>query len=443
MNFQPRDYQRQIIDHIKTHDHAFVLAQMGAGKSASCLQALKELPAPRPKRVLIIAPLRVAKSTWPAEIAKWDNFANFKYAVAIGSAKVRTAAILSGAPIVIINVENVPWLVENFAKQWKFDTVIIDESSAFKNSNTKRFKALRKMRQHPRINRWILMTATPTPNSMLEAWSQMYLLDEGKRLGRTFHSFKQRFFNSDYMGYKWEPKQGADVTIRNKIAELSVVVENYSGLPDRVDLNEYVQLTAKDYADYQALEKESLLGQDITAVNAAVLAGKLLQFASGAVYDDYGEHQCIHDEKIEALESLVEQAEGENILIAYNYKHELSRIKESFPDAVNVKDPDAIERWNRGEIKILLAHPASASHGLNLQDGGRRIIWFSPNWSNERTMQMNARLHRQGQTDHVFVHTIITQGTIDEEVVEVLAGKKSLQDALLNAVKRHSKGGSK
>jgi len=436
--FTPRDYQQMIIDHIAKHQSSFILAQMGSGKSAATLQSFKTI---KPKRVLIIAPIRVAKNTWPAEIKKWTNFAKYTYAVAVGTPKQRTLAFTSSASIVIINVENVVWMIDNCAKELEtFDTVVIDESSGFKNPSTKRFKAVKKLRSSGLIKRWILLTATPTPNSMLEAWPQMYILDQGERLGRSMTAYKQRYFQSDYMGYKWEPREGAEQIIRSKIAQLAVVVENYSGLPDRVDLTEEVVLPERIMRQYRDLEKDAIqkLGDDmITAANAAVLIGKLAQIAGGACYDENSKVHHYHDEKIDALASLIEQAEGENVLVAYNYQHELDRIMAVYPDAVNVKEADAIDRWNRGEIKILLAHPASAAHGLNLQDGGRRIIWFSPTWSNELKMQFDARLHRQGQKDNVYIHTIVARDTVDERIIAAVRDKKSAQDILLETVKKY------
>lgn len=441
MNFTPRDYQQTIIDHIVGHESAFVLAQMGSGKTAATLEAFKHI---RAKRVLIIAPLRVAQHTWPNEIQKWHNFEHYTYRVAVGSPKKRSEAVLSKASIVIINQENVSWLVDTHLKDLNFDTVIIDESSSFKNSSSKRFKSLKKLRAKDTVKRWVLLTATPTPNSVMEAWSQMYLLDKGKRLGTSFHAFKNRYFVSDYMGYTWTPRPNTERFIRDKIAELAVVVERYDGLPDRVDLTETVSLSKSVMAEYKELAKEFILDlgdTEITAANAAVLVGKLQQLAGGAIYRDDGAYEVYHDTKITALQSLVDQAEGENILVAYNYRHEYERIMEAYPHAVSVKDKDAIDRWNRGEIKMLLAHPASAAHGLNLQDGGRRIIWYSPTWSNELKLQFDARLHRQGQKDHVYIHTIVAEGTVDDDVIVAVQGKKSAQDVLLDAVKKYRNNG--
>lgn len=437
-HFTPRPYQKQIIDHISNHPVAFCLCAMGSGKTAATLESFKKI---RPRRVLIIAPIRVAKHTWPAEIAKWSNFTKYTHAVAVGTPKQRMSAFTSTSSIVIINVENVPWMIDNCAKQLgDFDCVVIDESSAFKNPSTKRFKAIKKLVTANMIKHWILLTATPTPNTLLEAWPQMFILDQGQRLGKSMTAYKQRYFESDYMGYNWTPREGAEDIIRSKISELAVVVESYDGLPERVDLREEVQLPANVMGAYRQLEKDAIqkIGDDmITAVNAAVLIGKLQQIAGGAVYDEEGKYHIYHDAKLEALQSLVEQAEGENLLIAYNYQHELERILSVYPDAVNVKDKGAIDRWNKGEIKMLLAHPKSMAHGINAQDGGRRIIWFSPTWSNELKMQFDARLHRQGQKDRVYVHTIVATDTVDERIIAAVRDKKSAQEIVLATVKKY------
>jgi len=437
MNFTPRDYQGRIIDHIKTRNESFILAQLGSGKTAATLESFKAV---KPKRVLIIAPLRVARNTWPDEIKKWDNFSKYTYAVAVGTPKQRTSAVMGNASIVIINQENVVWLIDNFWDKLNFDMVVIDESSAYKNSSSKRFKALKKLKDKGKVRRWVLLTATPTPNNLMEAWSQMYLLDKGERLGKAFHNFKNRYFVSDYMGFKWEPRPNSEVFIRQKIAELAIVVENYDGLPDRVDLIETVELPKRARDTYEQLVKDQLVElehTDITAINAAVLVGKLQQMASGAIYTDDKDYEIYHDAKLDALADLLDQAEGENVLLAYNYRHEFDRIKAKYPHAVSIKDKNAIERWNKGQIKLLVAHPASAAHGLNLQDGGRRIIWYSPTWSNELKLQFDARLHRQGQKDHVFIHTICADSTIDDEIVQAVSSKRTAQDVLLASVRKY------
>jgi len=434
MEFKPHKYQQDIIDKIRSGD-TFVIAQMGGGKTAATLEALSKLKAGL--QALIIAPLRVASHTWPDEINKWDNFKSMPYALAVGPLSKRTMAIDKKQMITIINRENIPWLVKHHGKNWPYDVVVIDESSSFKSASSQRFKALKKVRKY--IKRVVLLTGTPAPNSLLELWSQVFLLDEGTRLGKSFHAFKQRYFESDYMGYKWTPRAGAERRIYDAIRDLCVVVESYDGLPDRLDLVENVKLSHRVQSEYDLFEREQLMslnGQDVSAVNAAVLSGKLAQFASGAVYDDDKNWHVIHNEKLDALESLLEQAEGENVLVAYNYRHEYERIKAKFPHAVDIKEPGAIDQWNRGAIKLLLAHPASAGHGLNLWSGGHRIIWFSPTWSNELKLQFDARLYRQGQTNTVFIHTLAASGTLDYDIIDAVQNKKTVQQMLIEKVKK-------
>lgn len=437
MQFTPRDYQSDIINHIVTHKSAFVLAQMGAGKTVATLEAIHQI---KPKRVLLIAPLRVAQYTWPSEIAKWDNFSHYRYTVAVGTPKARKAAIEARAPLTIINTENLLWFLTEYGKSGfdDFDMVIIDESSMFKSQSSKRFKELKKWRRKAKVSRWVLLTATPTPNSLLEIWPQTFLLDGGERLGTAFGAFRLRYFDSDFMGYKWTPKAHADDMIHRKVSDISIVVERYDGLPERVDIIEPVTMPKQAMELYQALVKDLLIemsDKDITAVNAAVLAGKLQQMASGAIYAEDGSYEVVHNEKIKALRSLMDEVGHENVIVTYNYQHELERILAEFPEAVHVKEKDSINRWNKGEIKMLISHPASMAHGINAQEGGRRIIWFSPTWSNELDAQFNARLHRQGQKDTVFVHKLVTQETIDYNVLDIVRSKRSVQDALLAAVK--------
>ena len=426
MNFTPRDYQVEMSDKIKAGESVFVIAKAGSGKTAATLYGLTG-------KTLIVAPLRVALHTWPAEIEKWGF--GYSYAVAIGTPAQRNKAIASDPDVLIINIDNLVWLLDNY--EVKIDTLVIDESSMLKSPSTKRFKKLRNWRKtnHCQI---VLLTATPTPNSLLEAWPQMFMLDYGDRLGKTFTAYRDRYFVSDYMGYKWEPRPKADEKIHGLISEVAVVVESYSGLPDLVEVYEEVTMPAKVRKLYDQMKKEMLIetdGSDISAVNAAVMVNKLAQFASGAIYHEDGSYSLQHDEKIDALEDLILRAGDESLLVAYNYKHELERIKARFPHAVSIKEKGAIDRWNRGEIKLLLAHPKSAGHGLNLQAGGRRIVWFTPTWSNELKIQFDARLFRQGQTGTVFIHTIYCEDSVDWEIIEAVGTKKSIQDLLINSIK--------
>ena len=431
--FIPRDYQSRIIDKIHAGD-AWIIALMGAGKTASTLEAIKNLPG----QTLVIAPLRVASHTWPAEIDKWANFANLDYAVATGPLAKRQLAVRAHKSVTIINRENIPWLLDYIGKKdWPYSTIVVDESSSFKNPQSKRFKALKKVVTITK--KVVLLTGTPAPNSLLELWSQMFLIDQGQALGKTYSDYRNRFFTVDYMGYNFELRDGAQAKIEKLIAPRCLVVESYIGLPARADLIESVALSKTVMKRYSDFENDCLETVDnvtsLTAVNAAVLAGKLLQIAGGAVYGEDREVQFVHDTKILALESIVEQCEGENILVAYNYKHEAERIKERFPNAESIKAPGAIDRWNRGEIKMMLAHPASAGHGLNLQAGGNRIVWFSPTWSNELKLQFDARLQRLGQSQPVFIHTIIAEGTIDEDVLAALETKQTIQQIIINKLR--------
>lgn len=433
MQFIPHDYQRDIIKAIRAHN-SFVICAMGGGKTAATLEAVR----PAKSRILIIAPLRVANHTWPAEIQKWDNFKDMDYAVCTGVLKKRTAALDANAKVTIINRENVVWLVEYYGGKWPFGCVIVDESSSFKNQSSKRFKSLRKVRKL--VKRMVLLTGTPAPNTPMELWPQTFLLDGGERLDTAFTRFRSKYFQTtDYYGYKWEPKENAEKKITDAIADISIVIEKYDGLPERMDIEAPVTLPPKAQVACAAMNKDKLMeldGETVTAANAAVVVGKMAQIAGGAVYDNEGAVINIHAAKLDALEELLEEAQGENVLVAYNYKHELARIQERFPAAVSIKDEGAIDAWNRGEIKILLAHPASAGHGLNLWEGGNRVIWFSPTWSNELKQQFDARLWRQGQQETVFIHTIVAQGSVDHDIIDVVKGKKSLQDIVIERIKR-------
>lgn len=436
--FTPLKHQQRIIDCIDNNNSVFVIAAMGAGKTASTAQGIiNKLNSFEVSRVLIIAPLRVAKHQWPSEFKKWENFMDFVPALAVGPASKRVAALDSNAEITVINRENIPWLVDYFGKKWPFDMIVIDESSSFKRQTTSRFKALKKIRKLTK--HWILLTGTPSPNSLLELWPQVFLLDGGDRLGKTFSGFRDKYFTSDFMGYSWELRQGADDAIHEKIKDLCVIVESYAGLPDRVDMTHKVELPPVAKSTYNAMKKDFLIELNDTAIdaaNAAVLAGKLQQIASGNVYNELREVEKIHSAKINALSELVDETAGDNLFIAYNYKHERQAIIDKFPQAVDIKEPSALDRWNRGEIKMLLAHPASSGHGLNLQDGGHRVVWYSPTWSNELKLQLDARLHRHGQKHTTFVHTIIAADTIDEDIIDAVANKKTVQDLLIRALKK-------
>ena len=435
------EYQKKGVDFIKAKKRTLLLLDMGLGKTATTLTAIVDLlDSFSVYKVLVVAPLRVAKSVWPNEPNQWEHLRHLTVSVVTGNERQRMAALQKDADIYAINRENLVWLVQLLGKKWPFDCVVIDESSSFKNPSSKRFKALKRVATD--VEYMTLLTATPSPNSLLELWSQCYLVDFGMALGRTFTGYKQRFFEQDYMGYNWTLRQGSDKTIHDLIKpfSLSMSADDYLELPERIELVESVDLPAKTMRDYLEFEKELLLelddGEEIEAVNAAALAGKLLQWCNGAVYtDEHRNWSEVHKQKLDALDELVE-CNDEPMLVAYNFKSDLERIKARFPSAVVLdKDSETIERWNRGEIKMLLAHPASAGHGLNLQKGGSLVVWFGLSWSLELYQQFNGRLYRQGQTKPVRIVHIIAKGCIDERVMAVLDSKDRTQRALLSALK--------
>lgn len=436
------EYQRRAVDFIGERKRCALWLDMGLGKSVITLTAVSDLiDGFAVSRVLVIAPLRVANSVWRQEAALWAHLSHLKVSVCTGSERARLGALQSEADIYVINRENVPWLVTQYGKQWPFDCVVIDEASSFKNAGSQRFKALR--RTLPDTRYMILLTGTPSPNGLLDLWSQMYLIDFGETLGRTITAYKQRFFEQDYMGYKFKPREGSAEKIQRllKLQVLSMSAADYLQLPDRITLVERVDLPPQVMSAYRDFERTLLAelpdGEEVEAMSAAVLANKLLQYSNGAMYtDDRGNWSEIHDAKIEALADLIEQNPNENMLVAYNYRTDLERLRKRFPQARLLdKDPDTVRAWNDGQIPLLLAHPASAGHGLNLQRGGSLIVWFGLNWSLELYQQFNARLHRQGQEKPVRVVHLIANGCIDERVMGVLAGKDAVQSALLRALK--------
>lgn len=435
------DYQLRAIDFIKEKKRCALLLDMGLGKSVSTLTAVNDLiDGFAVSKVLVVSPLRVANSVWPTEPARWQHLSHLKVSIVTGNERNRIAALHAPADLYSINRENIPWLVKHYGKKWPFDCVIIDESSSFKSASSQRFKAMRKIL--PETEYMVLLTGTPSPNGLLDLWAQMYLIDFGNALGRTMTAYKQRFFESDYMGYKFLPRDGSDARIHELISPfcLSMSAADYLELPERIDLVEYVDLPPKILKAYFDFEKSLLAeldsGEEIEAISAAVLANKLLQWSNGFIYtDEHKNWSELHTVKLDALADIVDQNESENILVAYNYKTDLERLKVRFPDAVQLdKDPETVLRWNRGDIKMLLAHPASAGHGLNLQQGGSLCVWFGLNWSLELYQQFNARLHRQGQTKPVRIVHIVARGCIDERVLLVLSDKDAVQSKLLSAL---------
>ena len=435
-------YQLHAIEFIKREKRCLLAISMGLGKTISTLTAVNDLiDSFTIHKTLIIAPLRVANSVWTQEAALWEHTKHLKVSICTGTERQRLTALMQDADIFVINRENVEWLIK-IQKKWRFDCVVVDESDSFKNASSKRFKALRKVL--PETSHMILLSGTPSPNGLLDIWAQMYLIDFGERLGRTMTSYKDRFFEKDYMGYNFTLREGSADRIHNLLRDkvLSMRSEDYLELPDRIDLIETVELPARTLSDYKDFESTLLAtlpdGEKIEALNAAVLAGKLLQYANGAMYtDEHHNWSELHDVKLDALAEIIENNSGENILVAYNFKHDLARLQQRFPSGIVLdKDPGTITRWQQGKIKLLFAHPQSAGHGINLQDGGCLAVWFGLTWSLGHYQQFNARLHRQGQQRPVRIIHIIASNTIDERVVSVLTLKGAIQNNLLNALKR-------
>ncbi len=436
------DYQNNSINFFKKQKRCALFLDMGLGKTVTTLTAVTDLiDSFAVDKVLIIAPLRVANSVWKQECENWQHLQALQVSICTGSERNRLAALQTSADVYTINRENIKWLVDFYGKKWPFDCVIIDESSSFKNASSQRFKALKKVA--PLTNYMLLLTGTPSPNGLLDLWPQLHLIDFGERLGRTMTTYKQRFFESDYMGYNFTPRQGSQAKIEKLISDkcLSMTADDYLELPARIDIVEKLQLPKKVLAQYQEFKKEMFIGfensEAVEALSAAVLANKLLQFANGCLYtDELKNYKELHRVKLDALADLIEANQGENILIAYNYKSDLERLIKRFPDAkVLDKNQTTIDDWNAGKIPVLLAHPASAGHGLNIQKGGSLIVWFGLNWSLELYQQFNARLHRQGQEKPVRIVHLVCEDTIDERVLQVINDKDATQNGLIQALK--------
>lgn len=414
------------------------------------LTAIKELKYYRFQvyKVLVIAPKKVAEATWSKESAKWDHLQCLRVSTVLGSRTKRERALACPADVYVINRENVEWLVDYYRNAWPFDMVVVDESSSFKDQSTKRWKALKRVR--PKIKRIVLLTGTPAPNNLIDLWAQIYLLDEGARLGRTIGGFRERYFLPDKRSadrvFTYKPKMGTEQVVQDLIGDIciSMSAEDYLTLPECVSVNVPVMLDAKAQKAYDTMEREMLLEVDedtITADTAAVLTNKLLQLAGGAVYNADHQAQVIHSCKIEAFLELVESLAGKSALVFYAFQHEKDRILEALRKKhkhlrvrvfSGAQDEDD---WNAGKIDILLAHPASTAYGLNLQQGGNHVIWFTPTWSLELYQQANKRLHRQGQTERVIIHHLLVDGSIDYDVISALGNKADTQDALLDSIK--------
>ena len=442
---QLHSYQLKAVKHIIDKKKSCLWLDMGLGKTVSTLTAIDYLMFDEFSihKVLIIAPLRVANTVWHKEAEKWEHLHRFRFSICTGSEQERLAALQRSADIYIINRENIPWLVEKMGKKWNFDMVVIDESSSFKSPSSKRFKALKKVL--PFTDRIVELTGTPAPNGYMDLYAQIFLLDSGQRLGRTLTLFRDRYFDRDYMGYNYTLRNGAVERIQNAIQDLilSMSAEDYLEMPEFIPTVINQPLDGRLLKDYKAFEKQMIMDVNketqVTAMSAATLSNKLLQFCSGAVYNDNGQVQIIHDHKIEMLRELIEENPNDNILVAYNYKHELERIMGAFPNAVVLdKQGSQVDDWNAGKIKILVAHPASAGHGLNIQHGGSVICWFGFNWSLELYQQFNARLYRQGQKNHVRAFHL-SVGQIEERLMNALVCKGVTQKQLLAALKPQTK----
>lgn len=448
MRFIPHAYQQYAIQHIETHKEAALFLDMGLGKTVIALSAIWDLAFDffEVSKVLVVAPLRVARDTWPAEIEKWEHLKYMTYSVVVGTEEERRQALLKKALVYIINRENVDWLVSKSGVPFRFDMVVIDELSSFKSHTSKRFKSLLKVR--PQVKRIVGLTGTPSGNGLMDLWAEFRLLDMGKRLGRYISHYREAFFEPDkrnqMMVFSYKPRPGAAKEIYQLIGDMTISMKSLDFLPmPKLIMNEvHVKLSPAERKVYDELRKKmalSIEGKEIDAANAAALSGKLLQMANGAVYDDDHKPIRIHDRKLDALEDLVEAANGKPILIAYWFKHDLARMKERL-SIREIRSSKDITDWNEGKIPVAAIHPASAGHGLNLQAGGSVLIWFGLTWSLELYQQTNARLWRQGQKHTVIIEHIVTEGTIDEQVMQALQSKNKTQEALIAAVKANLKG---
>lgn len=444
MNFKPHNYQSYAIEYIKNHPVSAVLLDMGLGKTVISLTAIADLlfDSFLAHRILVIAPLRVARDTWPAELKKWSHLKHLSFAVAVGPPADRKAALMSNADITIINRENVQWLIDDSGMPFHFDTVVIDELSSFKNPQSKRFKSLLKVR--PKIKRIIGLTGTPSSNGLMDLWAEFRLLDMGHRLGRFITQYRNNYFIPDKRNgqiiYSYKPLPYAEEAIYNQISDITISMKSTDCLqmPELVSSQYEVQLSEDERERYEQLKAEFVLNisnEEITAANAASLTGKLVQLANGAIYTDSGDIMEFHNSKLDALEDLIEAANEKPVLVAYWFKHDLQRIKKRFT-VRELKSGKDIEDWNSGKIPVAVIHPASAGHGLNLQSGGSTLIWFGLTWSLELYQQTNARLYRQGQrSETVIIQHIIAKNTIDEQIIKALKKKGNTQSALINAVK--------
>lgn len=449
MKFTPHNYQQYAIDKIIATPYVGLFLEMGLGKTVTTLTAIKQLiDNLEIAKVLVIAPLRVAQSVWVQEIDKWEHLAGLRAVRVLGSEKQRVKALNTDADVYVVNRENAQWIVAYYSgRRIPFDMVVLDELSSFKNHKSARWKAMRTIR--PRLSRVVGLTGTPAPNGLIDLWGQVYLLDQGNALGKFITNYRQRYFvpgrSNGQVVFDYKLQQDGEQRIYDAISDFCVSMksEDYLSLPACTYHDIDIELSSKMLASYKEFEKEQVLSlpeeEDgtISAVNAAALSNKLLQFASGAVYDADKNVKHLHDTKLDALVELVEEANGKPVLVFYQFKHEITRIQQALKGyGVEVMNDDScIDRWNMGEIPVLLAHPASTAYGLNMQQGGNIIIWYGLNWALELYQQANARLNRQGQTKPVHIYHLLVSGTMDVEVAKALTGKVATQDGLMNAIK--------
>ena len=449
MKYVPHDYQQYVIEYIIAHPTAAVFLDMGLGKTSISLTAIWELLFEyfEVHKVLVVAPIRVAYSTWPNEIQKWEHLKDLKYAVAVGTEAERLRALRTKADIYLINRENVQWLIEKSGIPFDFDMVIVDELSSFKNHDTKRFRALMKVR--PKVKRFVGLTGTPSSNGYMDLFAEFKLLDMGERLGRFIGKFRAQYFDADKRNgqiiFSYKLKPGAEKAIIEKISDITISMKakDYLSMPELVNSYHEVQMSEKEYKRYDELKTDLVLQLpegDVTAANAASLSNKLSQMANGAIYADDENVMRIHDAKLDALEDIIESANGKPVLVAYWFKHDLTRITKRLNKLgvvyQKLDSEQSIRNWNDKKLQVGLIHPASAGHGLNLQSGGSTLAWFGLTWSLELYQQTVARLWRQGQTDNtvVIIH-IITKGTIDERIIKAIEQKDQNQSTLIDAVK--------
>jgi SNF2 family DNA or RNA helicase len=453
---QMHGYQNHCVQHILDNPYCALLLAVGLGKSVSTLTALDIIKYDRfePGKILVIAPKRVAEHTWSAEVKNWEHLRHLTVSVCVGSEKQRKAALKVEADIYTINRERISWLVAYLKGAWPFKIVVIDELSSFKSGDSSRFTSLKVVR--PLINRVIGLTATPAPNSLEDLWPQVYLMDRGERLGKTLTQYRERYFVKKENGFGYRLRQSDDAVLGHDIYEreiydrisdicISMKAQDYLTMPERIDTDEIVTMPEALFSRYKTFERQAVIqmsDQRITAVNAGVLAGKLLQFSNGAIYDEDKTFHEVHDLKIEALGDAVESLNGNPVLCFYNFQSDVARIQKKLkhfkPHLIG--GPGDIDKWNNGEIPFLLAHPASAGHGLNMQYGGSDIFWFGLPWSLELWQQANGRIHRQGKVGAVRVKRFLTAGTMEDRVVKSLATKEDSQDLLLEAVKAFVQG---